>query len=221
MKKTLLLIFCLSVGAGMIGFSAWTQPEKTATTQTVQDADSTEPQTISVHGIIPTKYKTDLVGESEVIVRGKVKELLPSRWSNPNWGRGQDVRNVIQTDVMVHVNKVFKGTPYDKDIAIRIDKGYVGNTTWKSEDNPDFAPDEDVILFLHTDNSDVARPDEKYYVLTGMVQGKFTLDAQHPEDKRFRNDKDFIDPSTFVEEIPAEEEAYKKKPKPAKANPNI
>ncbi|KEO84896.1 hypothetical protein [Tumebacillus flagellatus] len=222
MKRTLLIVFCVSVGMGALGYTSWSQ--STSSTVEAQPAPAMDDQTvktIEVHGILPLKTKTDLIGESEVIVRGKVKDLLPSRWSNPNWERGQTIRNIVQTDVVVHVNQVYKGTPYDKDIAVRVDKGEVGNTVWKSEDEPDFTKGEDVILFLNQDNSDVARPEETYYVLSGMLQGKFSLDPKHPEDKRFHNDKESIDPASLTDEIPKEEEAYKKRPKPTPAKGDI
>ncbi|PWK13079.1 hypothetical protein [Tumebacillus permanentifrigoris] len=222
MKKATAILFGASICIGVFGYySMSSNTAITTTSAPVPEVQTSQPNTIVVKGVIAAKSKTELVGESDVIIHGKVKELLPSAWSNPNGERGQDVRNVIQTDVVVHVGKTFKGEPYAKDIAVRIEKGKVGNTTWVSEGYPDFTPGEEVVLFLCQDHRDVAVPQESYYVLTGMLQGKFAHDPKHPEDKQLHNEKEAIDPTQLADEIATEEEAYKKLPKPAKPQGNI
>lgn len=76
--------------------------------------------------------------------------------------------------------------------------------TVNSEGYPDFAPGEKVVLFLSKDDSDVANPNENYYVLTGMIQGKFVADTTSTTE-RYKmaapNRDEKIDMSTFNDEI--------------------
>ena len=130
---------------------------------------------IEVSGLMPEFTMTDLVCKSNIIIKGTVNINLDSKWSNKNNVRGKGIRNIIQTDVLIDIDKIYKGNPYnDRQIAVRLDKGQIGNTVFNSEGFSDFKEDEEVILFLSIDDSDVANPDESYYVLTGMEQGKFT-----------------------------------------------
>lgn len=165
-----------------------------------------------ISGDIALKTKTELIGESDVIISGKVKELLPSKWSNEKGQKGPNARNIIQTDILVKVNEIFKGDPYDnKTIAVRIDKGQIGNYKIESEGYPDFSPSEELILFLSKDDSDLTNPNENYYVLTGMEQGKFKLN----ENQFINRNNDIIKLDTIKSELPIELEKFKKLPKPA------
>lgn len=102
--------------------------------------------------IIPYKSQSDLTSDSDVIIRGTVKEILPSKWSNPDMEKGNDVRNILQTDAVVNIEEIIKGTPYNqKKINVRINKGETDNATIISDGYPDFIKDEDVLLFLSTD----------------------------------------------------------------------
>ncbi|MFC4768544.1 hypothetical protein [Effusibacillus consociatus] len=169
-------------------------------------------ETIHIDGVIPFKSKTQLIGESEVILRGTVKAKLPSKWSNPNGEKGQGVPNIVQTDIVIAVDEIFKGTPYNnKDIVVRIDKGEIDKTKVVSDGYPDFTPGEEVVLFLAKDDGDLANPNENYYVLKGMRQGKFTIADK--TNKKYSNGRDTILLSTFSEEIPRELENYKQLPK--------
>ncbi|MDQ8736882.1 hypothetical protein [Paenibacillus sp. LHD-38] len=142
-------------------------------------------------GEIALKDKKALVDEANVIVRGTVSEIKPSFWSNPNGEKGQDVRNIIQTDIVVNVEEVYKNELFnEKSVTVRIDKGKVGNYISKSEGYPEFDLKEEVILFLSKDDGDLANPAENYYVLTGMSQGKFIKDKEVSGDKIFVNKVD-------------------------------
>lgn len=65
------------------------------------------------------------------------------------------------------------------------------------------------VLFLSEDDDDLADPNDNYYVLTGMVQGKFSLKAVKGTKKEFFNkiatnsalDKDSFKLSTIREDI--------------------
>ncbi len=130
---------------------------------------------IEMSGLIPEFTMRDLVCDSDIIIKGTVNTNLDSKWSNEDDVRGKNIINIIQTDVLIDIDKIFKGNPYnERQIAVRLDKGQIGNTVFKSDRFPDFTEDEEVILFLSIDDSDIANPNENYYVLTGMEQGKFT-----------------------------------------------
>ncbi|MBY0011224.1 hypothetical protein [Paenibacillus typhae] len=142
---------------------------------------------VQVSGTIAEKGKVELINDSSLIIYGHVDEVLPSFWSNPEMIKGADVRNIIQTDILVNVREAYKGTPYSNQIKVRINKGQVGDTLVLSEGYPDFTSGEEVVLFLSEDDGDLAEPDENYYVLTGMVQGKFELSSIIGKQKTFSN----------------------------------
>jgi hypothetical protein len=172
---------------------------------------------ITVDGIIAAKDKTDLINDASVIIKGTVNKLLPSEWSNPDFKKGENIRNIIQTDIVIDIDEVYKGTPYDsKSVTVRIEKGKVGNVEMKSEGFPDFIPGEEVILFLQEDDGDLLEPNENYYRLTGMCQGKFTLSESTDTEKIFKNahDKDTLKLSSVKKEINDTLEYLKKNPLP-------
>lgn len=140
-------------------------------------------------GEIALKDKRTLVDDADIILRGTVLEIKPSFWRE----KGKDVRNIIQTDVVVNVEEIYKSESFnEKSVTVRIDKGKVGKTISKSEGYPDFEIKEEVILFLSKDDGDLANPEENYYVLTGMSQGKFVFDQDTSDDKVFVNKVDSI-----------------------------
>lgn len=177
--------------------------------------------TMHQSGLIPASSKKDLINNASVMIKGTIKEMKPSFWSNPNLEKGEGVRNIIQTDVLVNVEDVYKNKPYnDEVVTVRIDKGTVGDTTMESEGHPDFKVGEEVVLFLSEDDSDLANPNEDYYVLTGMIQGKFTLKGSQNGDKVFVNktavdatyEKDSFKLSTIKQEIKSTLDDLEKNP---------
>lgn len=126
-------------------------------------------RTVRIQSEIALKSKNDLILDSDIIVRGVVKEVLPSKWSNPGLKKGENIRNILQTDIRIAIDEVFSGTPYDKSILVRIDKGNTLTTNVISDGYPDFSVGEEVLLFLSRDDGDLANPNENYYVLTGMI----------------------------------------------------
>ena len=99
---------------------------------------------------------------------------MDSKWSNPNNEKGENFRNVLQTDIVVNIDNYLFGERDDNQAIVRIDKGEDENTIVSSDGYPDFKVNEKVLLFLSRDDSDIAT-DEDYYVLTGMRQGKYDL----------------------------------------------
>lgn len=179
MKKIYILLLVLCVSIVIAYTSAGNTEENSTINSSCLDNElinnGQDIKLIEMSGLIPEFTMRDLVCDSEVIIKGSVNVNLNSKWSNKDNVRGKNIRNIIQTDVLIDIDKIYKGNPYnDRQIAVRLDKGQIGNTVFKSEGFPDFKEDEEVILFLSIDDSDVANPNENYYVLTGMEQGKFT-----------------------------------------------
>lgn len=161
-------------------------------------------ETITVQDEYAIKSKIELINDASVIIRGTVKEILPSKWSNPDFIKGEDVRNIIQTDVLVMVEDKYKGVLYDeKEVIVRINKGEIEDIKMISDGYPDFILGEEVVLFLSKDSGDLADIKENYYVLTGMLQGKFSLMESNDIDRIFNNynNEDTFNLSTIREEI--------------------
>lgn len=156
-KKFLLLLFIISFSLGSLIY-----------------ASIPRTKIITTHNIILEKDLPELISDSDVIVKGKVGNKLPSKWTNPNFIKGDHIRNIIQTDVNISIKEVLKGVPYsNSSLNLRTDTGKIDNIEYVSGDIPDLTYNEDVILFLSKDDSDVAKPNENYYVLTGLGQGLY------------------------------------------------
>lgn len=162
---------------------------------------------VEISGDIAIKEKRELVNDSTLIIYGTVNDILPSFWSNPDFKKGTDVRNIIQTDILVDIKKVYYNKPYDnKTVTVRINKGSIGDVTYTSEGYPDFEVGEEVILFLSEDDSDLSNTSEEYYVLTGMIQGKFSPKNKNNTNKKFTNsiadiEREEFDLNTIEDEI--------------------
>lgn len=129
---------------------------------------------ININGVMPYRTESQMILDSDLILCGNVKEIMESKWSNEDFARGEEIRNILQTDVVINVESVLSGDCDSDEVTVRIDKGEDENTIVYSEGYPDFAEGEEVLLFLSRDDSDVAT-DEDYYVLTGMKQGKYNI----------------------------------------------
>jgi hypothetical protein len=178
MIKKLIIISCVTLIVGIIIGSSLLLNKKV----------------INVSGSILTLTKNELINNSTIIIKGSVQEILKSKWSNPKLSES-DVRNSIVTDVLVNIDQIYKGTPNnEKNILVRIRKGTVGNVEFKSDGYPDFITGEDVILFLLKDTSN---PNENYYLLTGMLQGKYTRNKSS-DVVEYISSADWIDDNKIV-----------------------
>ena len=54
---------------------------------------------IVVDGIIPLISESELILRSDLIIEGTVSEIMDSKWSNPNNEKGENFRNILQTDI--------------------------------------------------------------------------------------------------------------------------
>lgn len=136
----------------------------------------TRPTEIIIAGMVGEISEQELILNSDIIVEGTVKEIKESKWSNPGM-KAEGKRNVLQTDIVVTVSELLSGEYNNKDVVVRIDKGYdkKENVKYTSDGYPDFELGEHVLLFLSRDDGDLVT-DEDYFVLTGMYQGKWNVE---------------------------------------------
>ena len=171
-------------------------------------------EVVTSEGMIPLFTKSEMVDFADVIIRGQVVKYKESKWSNQDSKRGENVPNIIQTDILIKIKEVYKGLPYDeKVIAVRVDKGAIENTEYRDDSYPDFDKNEEVVLFLSLDDGLLADLSEEYYVLTGLKQGKISLTQNKAHSKVFKSlEKDEIALNDVVNEINEEIEFLKKNP---------
>jgi hypothetical protein len=126
----------------------------------------------------------DLNNRSYAIVIGTVKEILPPKWNTVD-GKQPDKGvtelssdDLIYTDIFINVEKYVKNPLPSKDVVVRVVGGTVENVTMSSDDESSFKSGERVLLYLskdtHPDTKDVG---SEHFVVTGHMQGKFTLTA--------------------------------------------
>lgn len=152
----------------------------------------------------PVKGMRELVNDSDVILYGEVLDILESKWSNPNYEKGEHISNIIVTDVLVKIKKVYKGIPYHKkEVVVRVAYGQVGGATLIYNDEPSFIVGEETILFLREPYAASDDLSEDYYFTTGLLQGKFSLFEETENDKIYQNGTiaDKIKLSTAEKEI--------------------
>ena len=80
--------------------------------------NNVEKQEIYISGIMPIKTETEMYLDSDVIVKGTIKEILDSKWSNSNFERGEHISNVLQTDVVVNVDEVYEGEVSGESVVV-------------------------------------------------------------------------------------------------------
>ena len=83
---------------------------------------------IVVDGIIPLISESELILRSDLIIEGTVSEIMDSKWSNPNNEKGENFRNILQTDIVVNIDNYLFGERDDNQAIVRIDKGEDENT---------------------------------------------------------------------------------------------
>ncbi len=111
----------------------------------------------------------ELTTSSEEIVQGKVKEIT-SQWN--------EKRTLIFSEIKIEVKERIKGEKERKEIVVRQLGGKVGDMRLKVIGMPVFQEEEEVILFLKEDKTQL----KKFYV-TGLYQGKFAVKEEQVERK--------------------------------------
>lgn len=124
---------------------------------------------------------TELNKRSDTIIIGTVKEILPSKWSSIDGKRPDgDVQfglyNVIYTDIIIGVDEYVKNPLSSKDVRVRVEGGTVGDDTLVADSDPSFETGEKVLLYLMKDDKPGTKDiGPEHFIVTGSVQGKFTL----------------------------------------------
>lgn len=135
----------------------------------------------------------DLKNDSNLIIKGKVKEIFPSKWNTVDGNEPQNIEELrkphipvmneshplekftIYTDVMIAVDDVYKGTIKENDVRVRLNGGQCGRYNVLVQDNPIIEEGEEVILYLTNDEQPLTKVGLDHYVIMGGKMGKFNL----------------------------------------------
>jgi len=110
----------------------------------------------------------ELAKESDVVVIGRVREILPARWDTADGRQPAELSgHKIYTDVVVEVEEYLKNPQPEKMITVRTEGGRAGNVEMITGD-ASFTRGERVVLFLWKSPSGV-------YVVKGGAFGKFSV----------------------------------------------
>jgi Matrixin. len=95
----------------------------------------------------------EMITESDLIVKGRVKEISASQWDTPD-GKAPSSENMLEYnlfhDVIVEVDEVYKGelTGRTQEITVRHPGGTLDNVRLTIDNIPGYYEDEDVVLYL-------------------------------------------------------------------------
>jgi len=118
-----------------------------------------------------------LAQNSDVIVIGEVKEILPSRWTTEDGKKPINFYDErIYTDVIIEVNEYLKNPQPTEEITVRTMGGKIGYDRIISEDEAEFEPDEKVLLFLTTHDPYTENIGSEHFRVRGRMYGKFTIE---------------------------------------------
>lgn len=112
-----------------------------------------------------------LIGEADLIVRGRVDEIKSRRASD---------RRTVATVVTITIERQFKG-PKVSSVTIEQPGGSLGDVTLGVPGLPEFTSGEDVILFLKRQRGGA-------FNIVGGNQGKFTAKTQPGSDNEVVED---------------------------------
>lgn len=111
--------------------------------------------------------KSEIAQDSKVIVEGKVEKIVEI---NRN-------KSIPEIDVTIKVDNIYKGSPKNKnEVIVRTSKPYSRKEV--PGQYPSFQKNEKVLLFLSEDYIDIASKLKKYYIVTGVYQGKYTYNDE-------------------------------------------
>ncbi len=131
-------------------------------------------QVITQHetGLVEEKSLDDLVGESSLIVRGKVEASSVIQVESPQGG----VTNF--TDYSVAVTETIRGEEQEQ-VTVRVRGGLTGNLNVVNEDSPELLPEGKYLFFLYQPGMGGGFNTEgDYYYITGVYQGAYHLEAE-------------------------------------------
>lgn len=120
---------------------------------------------------------------SDTIVTGTVKEILPPRWNTADGKRPFKLiyqlnypDDIIYTDIVISVDEYLKNPQPSRELIVRVTGGTVGGFGMTTDADPSFNADEKVLLYLSKDE----RPSTKdigpeHFIVTDYYRGKYTL----------------------------------------------
>jgi hypothetical protein len=119
---------------------------------------------------------------SDVILIGTVKEILPGKWNTVDGKRPHDSiddfewYDMIYTDVVITADEYLKNPLPEDEVIVRVFTGTVGNDVSTADYEASFQKGEKVFLYLIEDEWEYTKnlgPD--HYFTLGSIQGKLTL----------------------------------------------
>lgn len=131
-------------------------------------------------GNILEKYSLEkLISMADSIVIGKVTNISPSKWNTPDGKKppmDNTNSNIIFTDIYIQVDKYLKNPQNTEIIVVRLLGGKVGEDEQKSEDQPSYNLNENVLIFL-VDDPDIRTKNigSEHFVTLGKLQGKISI----------------------------------------------
>lgn len=130
--------------------------------------------TITISSLYP-KFSIDfLIQESHAVIIGEVIDILPSIGVDDPYRPGE---KMIYTNVIIGVNQYLLGKSQDKQIAIWVCGGRVGDTVMMVADEPIYTVGDEMLLFLRSTDPNYLPPDNfgatNYYYAFAGAQGKY------------------------------------------------
>ena len=116
-------------------------------------------------GLIIELSMPNLVKTSDLIVRGSVVKT-ESRWGSLSWDPNS---RIILTRTTLQISEFYNGVSDKSEIIIETEGGEIGEVGLLVEDMPQFEPNEEVIVFLGTQDSKGIRR------VVNLYNGKYTL----------------------------------------------
>jgi hypothetical protein len=120
--------------------------------------------------------------KSDVIVTGKVKEILPSKWNSDDGKRPHDSiddfewYDRIYTDVVIIVDEYLKSSGNKDEVIVRVFTGTVDGDVSTADYEASFQVGEDVLVYLIEDDWEYTKDlGPEHYFTLGSLQGKMTL----------------------------------------------
>jgi len=125
----------------------------------------------------------ELRDNSDTIVIGTVKEILPPRWNTVDGKRPHKLLNkleypddIIYTDIVISVDEYLKNPLSSNELIVRVTGGTVGDFRMTTDADPSFNTDEKVLLYLRKDERSSTKDiGPEHFLVTDYYRGKYTL----------------------------------------------
>lgn len=125
----------------------------------------------------------ELRDNSDIIVTGTVKEILPPRWNTIDGKQPHKLiyniehpDDVIYTDIVISVNEYLKNPLSSKELIVRVTGGMVGDFSMTTDADPRFNASEKVLLYLRKDSNPSTKDiGHEHFIVTDYYRGKYTL----------------------------------------------